>query len=212
MYQKKDFLQGNEIELSGVSISASDILQQKFTVKFRGYDVQDVDVFLEVVAKEIERLSNENLRFSDELIGLRRDLELYKKKEDSINAALVTVQKMADDVKNNATQEAEQILADGKQQAKKTIAEAKQKIDAAKQEIEQLKENCESEARNKVENARAEGERVIDDKRLERARIQEEINSLSQRKLQFQISLRALVETHLKMMEAENHNNRTEDG
>ncbi|MCP4716801.1 MAG: DivIVA domain-containing protein, partial [Deltaproteobacteria bacterium] len=55
------FLEDEE-DLRGVTLSAVDILQQKFAVKFRGYDVQDVDSFLEVVAKEFERLHSDGSR------------------------------------------------------------------------------------------------------------------------------------------------------
>ena len=38
-------------EPHGVSLQASDVLQQTFAVTFRGYDRLDVDAYLEIVAQ-----------------------------------------------------------------------------------------------------------------------------------------------------------------
>ncbi len=51
MSENNPLFQELGLVLEGVSINSVDIMQQKFSVKFRGYDVQDVDAFLEVVSK-----------------------------------------------------------------------------------------------------------------------------------------------------------------
>ena len=203
MDEKNRLLQNNKSELQGVSISAVDILQQKFAVKFRGYDVQDVDSFLEVVAKEMERLTNDNAGMNEEIIVLKRDLTLYKKKEESINAALVTVQKMAEDLKNKAEAESEQMLSDAKREAETILVEAQQKSTAVHEEIDILKGRAERGAQKVVDDARLEANRIKEEMMLEQSKLQEQINTLTQKKRQFHISLKALIETHLRLLESE---------
>jgi cell division initiation protein len=200
--------------LQGVSITSMDILQQKFSVRFRGYNVQDVDAFLEVVAKEIEGLTNENAGMHEELLTLRKELRQYKKKEESINAALVTVQKMAEDVKNNAANEAEELVSNARQEAEQMMSEARhesegaidnaeRKTSEAHDEINCRKLDAEAEAARIIEEARSDARRTREDLDRDRARIEQEITLLQQRKMQFQISLRTLLETHTRLLDSE---------
>ena len=43
---------------SDMHISPAEILEKEFAQRFRGYDVHQVDAFLEDVAKELARVSN----------------------------------------------------------------------------------------------------------------------------------------------------------
>ena len=45
-----------------MAITSSDIQNQSFKIERRGYDVDEVDVFLERVASEIDDLNRSNLR------------------------------------------------------------------------------------------------------------------------------------------------------
>ncbi|MEI6127731.1 MAG: DivIVA domain-containing protein, partial [Pseudomonadota bacterium] len=148
-------------DLHGLSLTSADILQQKFAVKFRGYDVQDVDSFLEVIAREMERLSQENARLSDELLSLRREIDQCRKKEESINSALVTVQKMVDDVKNNALQESEKMLAEAGRESERIVGETQESTRRQQEEISFLRNKAEGEARRILDEARQEAERML---------------------------------------------------
>ncbi len=232
MSENNPLFQEEGLVLEGVSINSVDIMQQKFPVKFRGYDVQDVDAFLEVLAKEMERLTGDNARMQQEIILRRKELEQYKKKEESINAALVTVQRMSEDLKKNAAVEAEAIVNSSRQEAENILAETRLKCDELREEVRPIKEEAKIEAQNIVheakkysdamheevrplrEEAHSEAQKLIDTAHLEANRINEEainkhsqileeINILKQRKVQFQVTLKGLIETHLKFLENE---------
>jgi cell division initiation protein len=202
MDKKAKFLT-EEKELSGVAMNATDILQQKFTVKFRGYDVQDVDSFLEIIAREMEGLSNDNMRMSDEITNLRKDVDAYRKKEESINAALVTVQRMADDVKRNASIEAERKIVDADNKAGEIIKKSKEKSDEVIRDINILKDRAEIDTRAIIDNARVEAGKEKEKLLGECAKAHEDLNMLKKRKIQFVASMKTLIETHLKLMESE---------
>jgi cell division initiation protein len=219
----------------GVTMNSVDIMQQKFTVRFRGYDVQDVDEFLEVVANEMEQLVNDNTRMQQDIAVYRKELDLYKKKEESINAALVTVQKMSEDLKKNAVNEAETIVNKSRLESDNLLFETRQKCDALREEIrplkeeaiaesqkiideakkqkddmlrelDQLKEDALVEAQKIIEDSNLEAERINEDTIKKKAQIEEEINVLKQRKVQFQVTLKCLIETHLRLLENESNN------
>jgi cell division initiation protein len=221
--------------LDGVAMNSVDILQQKFAVKFRGYDAQDVDEFLEVVANEMEQLINDNTRKHQEVSLYRKELELYKKKEESINATLVTVQEMAGSLKKNAVKEAETIVNSSRLESDNLLLETRQNCDALREEIRPLKEEARAEAQRIIdeskkqkdeilreldqlkEDALVEAQKTIDDSKLEAGRtndaaikkmtqIEEEIDVLTQRKVQFQAALKSLIETHQRLLEDESNN------
>jgi cell division initiation protein len=221
--------------LDGVAMNSVDILQQKFAVKFRGYDAQDVDEFLEVVANEMEQLINDNTRKHQEVSLYRKELELYKKKEESINAALVTVQEMAGEMKKNAVKEAETIVDSSRMESDNLLLETRQNCDVLREEVRPLKEEARAEAQRIVDEAKkqedeilreldqlkegalVESQKIIDDSKLEagrinddaikeKAQIEEEIDLLNQRKVQFQVALKSLIETHLEHLEDESNN------
>lgn len=225
MAEQHTTLRRDDEGFQGVAISSVDILQQKFKVKFRGYDTQDVDSFLEIVAREMEQLAAANARLHDDLLQLQHTIERYRKKEESINSALVTVQKLADDVKTKAATESEDIIAGARQQADDLLAEARreaeQTVTEARREAEQLRseaarlqESVQRESQERRETvqqeletmraeARQEVVRMREDARIEQTRMQESVNALRQTKMQFQVSLKALIESHLKMIEHE---------
>jgi cell division initiation protein len=212
-------------EYQGIAMTSVDVLQQKFRIKFRGYDVQDVDSFLELVAREMERMSADVLRLRDEAGALRHTIELHKKKEESINAALLTVQRLADEVKERASAEAEQhvrqaqqeaealvvasrqeadgIRSDAQRAADQLLYEARQKDDAIRMDMLQLKDRAGQEARTMIDEARQEVARLRDGYMREQARLQEDISLLKQQKFQFYISIKSLIENHLKLLDGE---------
>ena len=51
-----------------MKITPLDINNQKFRTKFRGFDVRDVDDFLQAVAEELETCFESFLRFNIELL------------------------------------------------------------------------------------------------------------------------------------------------
>jgi cell division initiation protein len=221
--------------LDGVTMNFVDILHQKFAVRFRGYDVQDVDEFLEVVANEMEKLVNDNTRRQQDIAVYRKELDHYKKKEDSINATLVTVQKMSEDLKKNAVNEAETIVNSSRMESDNLLLETRQNCDTLREEVRSLKEEARAEAQRIIDEAKkqkdeilreldqlkevalVESQKNIDDSKLEagrindgaikeKAQIEEEIDLLTQRKVQFQVALKSLIETHLEHLEDESNN------
>jgi len=184
---------------AGMTMNSVDIMQQKFVVRFRGYDVQDVDEFLEVVSNEIEQLVNDNTRMEKDIAVYRKEIDLYKKKEDSINATLVTVQQISEDLKKNSVNEAENIINSSRKESESLLFETRQECDA-------LREDALVQAQKIIDNSNLEAERINGDAVKEKDQIENEINVLKEKKVQFQDTLKNLIETHLKFLENESNN------
>ncbi len=118
-----------------MKITPIDIQEQKFKVSFRGYDRDEVDAFLDLVAKELEDLLRENNFLKEEIEKLNRENDYLKDMEETLKKTLVAAQKMAEDYKENAKKEAENIVMEGRNRAEKIINEAEVRVSQLNNEL-----------------------------------------------------------------------------
>lgn len=115
------------------------VKQKEFTTRFRGFDVQEVDTFLEDVARELER---QDLAV-EELKRERHRLELenqgYRKREDSMKNAMIQSQKVLDQMKENAKKSAQAIIANAEVEAEKILNRAHKRLSQLHSDISELK-------------------------------------------------------------------------
>ena len=62
------------MEKEEMEITPQDIIDKEFRVKFRGFDMAEVDTFLEEVAENFFKLTEENTLLHEKIASLRRDL------------------------------------------------------------------------------------------------------------------------------------------
>ncbi len=58
-----------------MKITPQDIIEKEFRVKFRGFDMAEVDTFLEEVAENFLKLTEENIRLNEKILALQEDME-----------------------------------------------------------------------------------------------------------------------------------------
>jgi DivIVA domain-containing protein len=63
------------MEKEEMEITPQDIIDKEFRVKFRGFDMAEVDAFLEEVAESFFKLTEENTLLNEKIIALQQDLE-----------------------------------------------------------------------------------------------------------------------------------------
>lgn len=166
-------------EPQGVSLQGSDVLQQTFAVKFRGYDRLDVDSYLEVVAREMDRMHNHTMTLIDDLKAAQQELSLLQKQKDNINEALITVQKLTGEVQKKAQAEAERLMKETRDKAREIVTQAQTQIQAQKDEITRMRERAETEAQNCVDAARQEAERIINEAQEQASKSHAEAESIT---------------------------------
>lgn len=103
-----------------------DIRQQQFTVRmFRGLDPQEVDAFLDEVADDYETMLRENALLREQVIAFEERSRGLADREKALQDTLMTAQKMAEEVKENARREAQLIVREAELQGDKLVEEAR---------------------------------------------------------------------------------------
>src|SRR4030066_2494416 len=91
-------------------ITPLDIQQKQFPVKFRGFEEEEVDSFLELIREEMEELLRENANLREESRRFEKQLKEYKNIETTLKDTLVSTQQMVDEYRGTAKKDAELIV------------------------------------------------------------------------------------------------------
>ncbi len=109
-----------------------------FRPKLRGYDPEEVDAFLEVAAERMEELVRENLALSESNQRMEGQLRALEGREKAVQDALVTAQKLRDDVQSQSHREAEGVKDQARREAEIVRAQAEAEIQRRLAEAEGL--------------------------------------------------------------------------
>jgi cell division initiation protein len=119
-------------------ITPVDIQQVAFGIRFRGYDRKEVDDFLDILAKDYEMLIRENQEVQEKTVLLMEQLAEMKKKEGTLNSTLIAVQKVVEEMKQNAQKEVDLLLKEAEMRAEEVTKGAKIEQMHLQQEIQDL--------------------------------------------------------------------------
>src|SRR5712672_1930365 len=97
-------------ERSRMNVSPLDLRQQRFRSAFRGFDKVEVASFLAAVADDYEQALRETDRLRQDLSQMEASLNEHRELEKTLRATMMTAQKLADDIKTQADQEAKRIV------------------------------------------------------------------------------------------------------
>ena len=156
-----------------MKLTPLDIQQQQFSVRFRGFDANEVDAFLETVANELEDLLKMNKELRGELERKEARIGEYQNMEKTLKETLLMAQTTSEEMKKNA-----------------------------QKAIEELKANTQKEATFIIAHAREQAEKMIAETNSRLIKIQEEVNELKRKKIILRQELRSLLETHLRLLES----------
>lgn len=95
---------------------------------FGGYNMAMVDEFLDVLTEDYTALYKENATLKAKMKVLVEKVEEYRSTEDAMRKALLTAQKMADDLVAEAEQKRNKLLQNAEADAKARIGEIQQEI------------------------------------------------------------------------------------
>lgn len=122
-----------------MKLTSLDIQQQQFTMRFRGFDVREVDLFLEQMANTFEQLQRENEAFKEEILRLRRESQGLKKREETFKRAMIHSQKVLENMKENAEKQAELIVAEAEIKGDKIVQRAQNRLNHLQEDITELR-------------------------------------------------------------------------
>ena len=121
-------------------ITPLDIENKKFAKQMmNGYSVEEVDDFLDDLTVDYSKNYKENSELKTKIEELSKSVEHYKAIEDTLQNTLLMAQKTAEDVKNVAKQQADQIINEAKGTAQKQLQEIESEIVSKKKELDDVK-------------------------------------------------------------------------
>jgi len=116
-----------------------DIQQQQFKIRFRGFDVREVDAFLEQIADDFELLKSNNVSLQDEISRLKLENQGYRQREETFKRAMLNSQKVLEQMQDNAQKSAELIIADAEVKAEKLLNRAHNRLAQLHADIAEMK-------------------------------------------------------------------------
>ena len=121
-------------------ITPLDIENKKFSKQMmNGYSVEEVDDFLDDLTVDYSKNYKEITELKAKVDELNKSLEHYKTIEETLQNTLIMAQTTAEDVKNVAKQQADQIVNEAKGSAKKQVEELENEIVLKQKELDDVK-------------------------------------------------------------------------
>src|SRR5579871_5940962 len=107
-----------------MDVSPKTVREVEFREKLRGYHPEDVDQFLERVAKGIEILQERLRAATERAVRAERAAAESAGSDDTLRRTLVLAQRTADAAVQEAKEQASQVLAEGEAKARQLVADA----------------------------------------------------------------------------------------
>lgn len=120
-------------------ITPLDIQQKQFSTRLRGFDMEEVDSFLELIREEMEELLRENANLREEARRFEKQLKDYKNIEHTLRDTLINTQQMSEEYKVTAKKDAELKIKEAELQAHEIIKKAQDKVVQIHEDITDLK-------------------------------------------------------------------------
>jgi cell division initiation protein len=122
-----------------MKVTPLDLRQQRFNTVMRGYDRGEVTAFLSEVADDYEQALRETERLRQELAKVEAVLTEHRGQERNLRNTLLTAQKLADEIRENAQQEAGRILREAEGRADLLLQKAQARVEDVLREIDGLR-------------------------------------------------------------------------
>ena len=121
-------------------ITPLEIENKKFSKQMmNGYSVEEVDEFLDDLTVDYEKMYKQSTELKSRVDELEKNLLHYKTIEDTLQNTLVMAQTTAEEVKDVARQQAEQIVKEAEGNARKSVDDLSQQILMKKKDLEDVK-------------------------------------------------------------------------
>jgi cell division initiation protein len=144
-----------------MKLTAADIQQRRFKMRFRGFDIHEVDSFLEQIATRMEDLETENRQLNSRILQLSDQCGEYQEREGTFKRAM----------------------------------------DNTQQVLERMNENARKSAEVIISNAEVKAEKILNRSYNRLSQINEDIAELKRQRLQIEAQIRAVVETHARLLD-----------
>ena len=108
-------------------ITSLEIKDKTFSTRFRGFDQEEVDEFLDIVVRDYEDLVRSNHDKDLHIKSLEERLSYFDEMKDSLSQSVLIAQDTAERVKQAASERSNNIIHQAEQDAQRLLEEAKYK-------------------------------------------------------------------------------------
>lgn len=122
-----------------MKVTPLDLRQTQFATGMRGYDRNEVRSFLADAADDYEQALREIDRLRQDLSRAEHDLVEHRDREINLRNTLLTAQRLADQIRENAENEAKMILREVEGRADLAIQKAQARLEEIERDIAELK-------------------------------------------------------------------------
>jgi cell division initiation protein len=122
-----------------MKITPLDITQKAFRRKLRGFDREEVQGFLSLVAAQVEELARENQLLREDVQHMDEEISELRSRERALQETMITAQKACEEIREAARKEAEIALAEAELQAEKIVQGAHQRYTRIVDDINEMK-------------------------------------------------------------------------
>jgi len=113
--------------------------QQRFHTAFRGFDKVEVTSFLMAVADDYEQALRQTDQLRQDLARMEALLNEHREHERGLKSTLMAAQKLSDDIKANAEEEARRIIREAPTRSEFLLEKTQSRLEDVQREIDGLK-------------------------------------------------------------------------
>ena len=110
-----------------MALTSLDIRDKAFSTKFRGYDIDEVEEFLDIIVNDYEELIRDNHEKEAKIRNLEERLIYFDEMKDSLSQSVLIAQDTAERVKQAAQERSGNIVQQAEQDAQRLLDRAKYK-------------------------------------------------------------------------------------
>lgn len=122
-----------------MALSPLDIHNKEFASKFRGYNEDEVNEFLEQIMKDYENILEENKTLKASLQQSTEQVSHFNTIEQTLQKSILIAQEAAEDVRRNSMKESKLIIKEAEKNADRIVNEALSRARQISVEVEDLK-------------------------------------------------------------------------
>lgn len=122
-----------------MALTPTDIHNKTFNTKFRGYDEDEVNEFLEQVMKDYENALKKNEELEKKIAENEMRIAHFNTIEETMQKSILVAQGAAEDVRKNSEQESKLIIKEAEKNADRLINDALAQARKIALEVEVLK-------------------------------------------------------------------------
>lgn len=116
-----------------------DVRYQEFKRGLRGYAVDEVRDYLSRLADHLNELSEQNEDLLKKVAQLEEELQSHRRNEEELKRAVVAAERIAREVKQQASREAELIIKEAQSVKEQTLREAVEHVKRVQRDLDSLR-------------------------------------------------------------------------